>query len=110
MSPPTQRRRAACDQRATVSGLAPPIRIYQDEKATCGMVDLKTRIVGDVGTRVSIVMGAAACLGSRQTCLQGFVPFLASLPLDLPLDRSWTEISGAVRWASRATLPRPTKT
>jgi putative ABC transport system permease protein len=35
---------------------------YQDEKATWGMMDLKARVVGDVGPTLVFVLAAVACL------------------------------------------------
>jgi putative ABC transport system permease protein len=35
---------------------------YQDEKATWGMLDLKQRVVGDVGSMLLVVLGAVACV------------------------------------------------
>jgi putative ABC transport system permease protein len=35
---------------------------YQDEKATWGILDLKQRVVGDVGSMLLVVFGAVACV------------------------------------------------
>jgi putative ABC transport system permease protein len=49
--------------RATNARLFPIWRSsYQDEKATWGMLDLKERVVGDVGSRLFLVLAAVACV------------------------------------------------
>jgi putative ABC transport system permease protein len=35
---------------------------YQDEKATWGMLNLKQRVIGDVGSMLWVVLGAVACV------------------------------------------------
>jgi putative ABC transport system permease protein len=57
-------RAAAADAlRATNVRLFPIWRSsYQDEKATWGMLDLKERVVGDVGSRLFFVLAAVACV------------------------------------------------
>ena len=35
---------------------------YQDEKATWGMLDLKARVVGDVGSTLTVVLAAVGCV------------------------------------------------
>jgi len=61
---PDVSRQAAVDAlRATNARLFPLWKSsYQDEKATWGMQDLKTRVVGDVGTTLWLVLGAVACV------------------------------------------------
>jgi putative ABC transport system permease protein len=49
--------------RATNARLFPIWRSsYQDEKATWGLVDLKTRVVGQVGSTLVFVLAAVACV------------------------------------------------
>ncbi len=61
---PDVSRPAALDTlRATNARLFPIWRSsYQDEKATWGMVDLKERAVGDIGTTLLFVSSAVGCL------------------------------------------------
>ena len=35
---------------------------YQDEKATWGLVDLKDRVIGDIGSTLLVALGAVACV------------------------------------------------
>ena len=55
---------AAADAlRATNARLFPIWRAsYQDEKATWGLMDLKTRVIGEVGSTLVFVLAAVACV------------------------------------------------
>ena len=54
---------AAAALRATNARLFPIWRSsYQDEKATWGLMDLKTRVVGEVGSTLVFVLAAVACV------------------------------------------------
>ncbi len=54
---------AAAALRATNARLFPIWRAsYQDEKATWGLMDLKTRVVGEVGSTLVFVLAAVACV------------------------------------------------
>src|SRR5262249_3404500 len=49
--------------RATTTRLFPIWRAsYQDEKATWGLQDLKTRVVGNIGSTLFIVLAAVGCV------------------------------------------------
>ena len=57
------RRRRPTALRATNARLFPIWRAsYQDEKATWGLMDLKTRVVGEVGSTLVFVLAAVACV------------------------------------------------
>jgi predicted permease len=61
--PDVSREAAVQALRATNRRLFPVWRSsYQDEKATWGMLDLKERVVGDIGTTLGFVLAAVGCV------------------------------------------------
>ena len=59
----SRRRQRSTRSRATNARLFPIWKSsYQDEKATWGLQDLKSRVVGDVGSTLVIVLAAVGCV------------------------------------------------
>jgi predicted permease len=63
LNPGVSRGAAVEAMRATTKQLFPIWRAsYQDEKATWGLQDLKTRVVGNIGSTLFMVLAAVACV------------------------------------------------
>jgi predicted permease len=63
LNPGVSRGAAVEAMRATTKQLFPVWRAsYQDEKATWGLQDLKTRVVGNIGSTLFMVLAAVACV------------------------------------------------
>jgi predicted permease len=63
LNPGVSRDAAVEEMRATTKQLFPIWRAsYQDEKATWGLQDLKTRVVGNIGSTLFMVLAAVACV------------------------------------------------